>query len=164
MLLAPHILVGAAIASKFQNPLLGILFAFLSHFILDAIPHWEYPAEPLKQIRTKGVRYLLPIFRRVALDLLLGFTVLAAAVYLGTRDIPMTAWALGGFFGILPDGFSFLLFLKPKNRLLSTFLKIIWAIHHRIHYDKEKRGMPPLRIGLSTQIIAVLLALYFLIF
>ena len=163
MLLAPHILVGAAVAASTSNPILGLLFAFLSHFILDRIPHWEYSAEALKTIPTKGILYVAPILRRVALDITAGFVVLIVAVAISSDNIPFTAWAFGGFFGILPDGLSFLLFTRRKNGRWGKFLKIFYLFHQKAHFDK-KMGLPPLRIGLSTQAIAILLALYFLIF
>ena len=162
MLLAPHILVGAAVAASTSNPLLGIVFAFLSHFILDRIPHWEYSVEPLRNISAKGLLYVAPILRRVAIDLTAGFVVLIIAVAISPNDIPFTAWALGGFFGILPDGLSFLLFIRRKNGLWGSILKVFYLIHQKVHFDK-KTGLPPLRIGLSTQAIAVLLALYFIL-
>jgi len=41
MLETPHVLVGAAIASKITNPLLSMPISFMSHFILDKVPHWN---------------------------------------------------------------------------------------------------------------------------
>jgi len=151
------------IAISTPNPLLGLVFAFLSHFLLDRIPHWEYSVEPLRNISTKGLLYVAPILRRVALDLTAGFVVLMIAVAMSPNDIPLTAWVLGGFFGILPDGLSFLLFTRKKNGYWSVILKMFYILHQKIHFDK-KMGLPPLRISLSTQAIAILLALYFIIF
>lgn len=171
MLLAPHILVGAAVAANTPNIFLGLLFAFLSHFILDRIPHWEYSIEPLKQIKTRGTKHCMPIFRRVALDINLGLIALTVALALSKNDTPSLIYIFGGFFGILLDGLSFLLFLKPKNAILAKFLKSFYALHQKIHFNKKtglpaspSQGGPPLRIGLSTQAIAILLALYFIVF
>lgn len=164
MILAPHILVGAAVASQFSNPPLGLIFAFLVHFLLDRIPHSEYSIEPLKQIRERELKYCLPVLKRIALDICAGYTILFLVVYVGYSEIPFWAWAFGGFFGILPDGLTTMLFMKQGRRgLLYSFLKIFFLFHHKIHYSK-KIGPPPLRIGLGTQAIAILLALYFLIF
>jgi len=163
MLLAPHILVGAAVASQFQNPILGLILAFLSHFILDKTPHWEYSVEALKQIKIRGIKYCRPILLRVFLDIITGFAVLIFAILISTNRIDFAYLALGGFFGILPDGLTFLLFTKKKSKgRIISFLKIFYALHRKIHFNKEK-GLPPLRIGLSTQVIAVLVALYFII-
>lgn len=41
MLETPHVIVGAAIASKIPNPLISIPLAFASHFVLDLVPHWN---------------------------------------------------------------------------------------------------------------------------
>ena len=41
MLETPHVVVGAAIASKIPNPLISIPLALASHFILDKTPHWN---------------------------------------------------------------------------------------------------------------------------
>lgn len=159
MLLAPHILVGAAAAAQFSNPFIGMLFAFISHFALDAIPHWEYSIEPLKQIKTRGIKYVRPILYRVVFDLTAGFILVIAAMAISEKNISLDIGIFGGFFGALPDGLSLLLFLRPKNKPLL----IIHAIHRKLHFDKQK-GLPPLRIGLTTQAVALLLALYFLIF
>jgi hypothetical protein len=37
----PHVVVGAAIATKVANPALAIPLAFASHFVLEKIPHWN---------------------------------------------------------------------------------------------------------------------------
>jgi len=41
MLETPHVIVGAAIASKITNPLLSIPISFVSHFVLEKVPHWN---------------------------------------------------------------------------------------------------------------------------
>lgn len=162
MLLAPHILVGAAIAANSPNIFLGLVLAFLSHLLLDRIPHWEYSVEPLKEIKTKGYKYCIPIFRRVAADLCAGYLVLIVAVIISGNDIPFVAWALGGFLGILPDGLSFLLFIRRKDGYFGVILKMFYILHQKIHFNKKI--LPPIRVGLATQAIAVLLALYFILF
>lgn len=37
-----HALVGAAIAKAIPNPAIAIPLAFASHFIMDAVPHWDF--------------------------------------------------------------------------------------------------------------------------
>jgi len=41
MLETPHVMVGAAIASKVTSPALSIPLSFLSHFVLEKVPHWN---------------------------------------------------------------------------------------------------------------------------
>ena len=163
MLLSPHILVGAAVAASAPNLAIGLVLAFLSHLLLDKIPHWEYSVEPLKQIKTKGYKRCLPILRRVAADFAVGYLILIIAVLISGKDIPFAAWAFGGFFGALPDGLSFLLFIKKDDKgYFGVMLKMFYILHQRLHFDKKNN--PPLRMGLATQAVASLLALYFLIF
>jgi len=37
----PHVVVGAAIATKVVSPALAIPLALASHFVLDKVPHWN---------------------------------------------------------------------------------------------------------------------------
>lgn len=41
MIESPHVAVGAAIATKIPNPLIGLPLALASHFLLDRVPHWN---------------------------------------------------------------------------------------------------------------------------
>src|SRR5262249_61020943 len=44
MILSTHAIVGAAIASFLpSHPTTAFVLGFGSHFVLDAIPHWDYP-------------------------------------------------------------------------------------------------------------------------
>src|SRR5438105_14577762 len=44
MILSTHAIVGAAIASFLpSHPTIAFVLGFGSHFVLDAIPHWDYP-------------------------------------------------------------------------------------------------------------------------
>jgi hypothetical protein len=41
--LSTHAIVGGAIASLISShPLLAAVAGFTSHFVIDAIPHWDY--------------------------------------------------------------------------------------------------------------------------
>ncbi len=41
MLETPHVILGAAIATKIPNPFISIPLALASHFVLDKVPHWN---------------------------------------------------------------------------------------------------------------------------
>jgi hypothetical protein len=44
MILSTHAIAGAAIASFLpSHPTAAFVLGFASHFVLDAIPHWDYP-------------------------------------------------------------------------------------------------------------------------
>ncbi|OGD87899.1 hypothetical protein A3A54_01315 [Candidatus Curtissbacteria bacterium RIFCSPLOWO2_01_FULL_39_62] len=61
-----HALIGASIALKVTNPLLGIPIAILSHFIADLIPHWDAGTNHKKKSLTR-------LKMEAAADVLLGF-------------------------------------------------------------------------------------------
>lgn len=45
MILLAHMLLGAAVGTLVKNVPLAIFLAFLSHYLLDVMPHNEYPIE-----------------------------------------------------------------------------------------------------------------------
>lgn len=61
-----HALIGASIAAKVANPLVGIPLAIISHFIADLIPHWDAGTNH-KQ------KSALRLKVEAALDVILGF-------------------------------------------------------------------------------------------
>ena len=54
MLQTPHVVVGTAIAIKVGRPELAIPLAFLSHFVLDRVPHWN------PHTYTEAIKYGIP--------------------------------------------------------------------------------------------------------
>lgn len=63
-----HALVGGAIAYSIQNPALGITLSFLSHPVLDFIPHWDFGWGWRKKTKLK-------LFCEASLDAVLGIFV-----------------------------------------------------------------------------------------
>ena len=117
MILAVHFIAGAAI-SEASTSVLGLFFAFLSHYFLDFLPHREYSTENIQK-KYWGKAFF--DFFKVGLDVSLG----SLFVLLITEN-PLLSF-LGGFLAILPDGFSFLFLLFPKNKFL--------AAHNFFHKD-----------------------------
>lgn len=146
MVLTPHILVGAAIASKIKFLPLALGMAFLSHYFLDLPPHLEYSIENIQQRRWKKS---LPDFLKVFLDISLG----AFLVFVLSKNFLIAG--VGGFFAILPDGLVLLGLIFP-NRLL----KIHSNFHQKIHFPKTKKV--PLFFGIFSQFLIILVAIYFL--
>lgn len=77
MLLIPHTVVAVAIATLVKQPTLALPFAFLSHFVLDLIPHWDPFGGMLQERKFTGIKGKLLLFVLidffVALDLGLFF-------------------------------------------------------------------------------------------
>ena len=69
MILLIHLLLGALIGQKITNPILAIVLAFLSHYLLDLLPHVEYGIKNIEEERWKRA---FPEFVRVFFDFCAG--------------------------------------------------------------------------------------------
>lgn len=67
MMATAHALIGGAIATSTNNPVLGVSLSALSHPILDMIPHWDFGLGWRQKTKTK-------LFIEGTLDLLIGVT------------------------------------------------------------------------------------------
>lgn len=114
-----HTIAGSVIALTLHQPALIIPAAFLSHFLLDAAPHYGGD-QRLTPFNSYFKRYL-------ALDAMMCVGVLLTAITLSPSN-----WFLlciGAFFATLPD-FSWLLMYRPPAKLrwfYSFHAKIQWA-------------------------------------
>jgi|WetSurMetagenome_2_1015567.scaffolds.fasta_scaffold563341_2 hypothetical protein len=148
MIIACHILVGAAIAQNTHNPALGLLFAFLSHYVLDFIPHEEY----IRSFKELAKKPMGDVFK-----LIFDFS-LAVAIVLIFSENKLLAVA-GGLLGASPD-IDNLFFLFPnwaKNRFVK---KDEWFHSKKVHYFKYKKI--PTVVRILNQAIVAVTALYFL--
>ncbi len=151
MILTPHILAGAAIGSQINNPFLAATFAFVSHFVLDFIPHpEEYNIDGLKT--KKFNKYFIKDLAKVFVDFVAGFLIV---FYLSCDSYNFSNILIGAFFGALPDGLQFLSF-----QLNFKFLQVLQKFHIKIHFFKY-RNVPQI-IKFSSQIVIALLALLIL--
>lgn len=133
-------LTGAAIASRFE-PTFGLPLAFVSHFALDAIPHYDglYPHRPYK---------VLPIVQLI-LDFMLGILLLASL----TKGDPAQSYlVIASLTAILPDiqvglyfNYKFLTFLKPL---------VDW------HVAIQRK--PPTWVGVATTVSVSILMIWIL--
>ena len=139
MVLLAHTLTGAVIGVKIKSSIIVIILSFVSHFILDRIPHKNLPIpkkpEPFHLIRA------LP-------DVLPSIAIYFAFLYFHPEHwINIT---LGVAFAILVDFIS-LFRLIPK---LNGLLKWLYDLHDKV------QGKAALLTGIFIQItyIAFLLA------
>ena len=129
MILFVHLLFGAAIGNIIQNPVLAIILAFLGHYLLDFIPHIDYPIE---NIVKKQWSKAIPDFIKVAADIILGLL----AILLLSKNHPIIY--ICAFFGILPDGLSLL------NRITDINILRKHAVLHqgKLHFFGDKKHLP----------------------
>lgn len=156
MTLAAHTVVGTALASLLPNhPLLGFGAAFVSHFALDSLPHWDYtlaaltedPKEPLNADIAFDSRFAKDLIR-IGLDAALGL--LLAALFLlalGMHLYPtLLAGALGG---IVPDALQ-LVYVKFRHEPFRSLQRF----HMAIQAGRKLKVKPV--IGLFLQAILAL--------
>jgi len=132
--LTTHAIVGGAIVSLMPvHPLLGVCMAFASHFLLDAIPHWDYPIRsasmnPEIAGSMKYDRALFADMVTIGADALLGI-VLALILFATQRIIILVL--LGACAGILPDALQFAYMRFPRQPL--AFLQRFHQWSHTSH-------------------------------
>jgi hypothetical protein len=154
-MLASHAIVAGMIMKKMSgSPLLGIIFALASHFILDALPHSSYKLnsyhfnekEPLKSVLSINKNFFFDLIK-MAVDGLIG---LAFLLFLFPAN---WFWvSLGAFLGALPDFFQFL-YLRTKRQPFTTIQKFHLWFHTKS--EDEKISF----LGIATQIGVILLSL-----
>jgi len=151
MIIICHLLTGAAIVTKIHNPFLSLPLAFLSHYVLDFIPHIEYETSPKRSIN--GKIDWIPFFLKIGVDFLIGTLILL--VISKNKVLAIN----GGLLGILGD-FDNVIFLFPVL-LKNKFLKFYMDFHKKyLHFPENKKI--PLWVKISSQITVAIVAIYFL--
>jgi hypothetical protein len=149
MLLTPHVLAGITIATKVQNPVLGLFLAFLSHYFLDAAPQTEYSIE---NIVAKRWRKSLPDFLKVFAEVVFCLSI----IFFVTEHSPFIL--LAAFLAVLPDGFTFAHHFLPQSKLLEKHQKL----HCAINNFGENIKISPFW-GVLSQVLVVFISLFFLL-
>ena len=158
MILATHAIVGATVAQIFPKyPLLGFVTAFLSHFILDAIPHNDYklksfvqdesPAKDIKKMDMILGKKFIQDLVKIAFDCMSGFAV--ALTVFSSSELMMRIAFIGAVGGVLPDALQFAYF-KIKKEPLTTLQKFHKIIQYRI-------GNGNYHVGVLSQIIIAII-------
>jgi hypothetical protein len=148
MILSTHAIVGGAIASLFpSHSILVAALSFASHFVIDAIPHWDYPLQSIS-VKPNANNWALKMNRRLFRDLaLIGFDAIggvALTLLLFASPGTIGVIALGAFAGMLPDALQVAYSLYPREPL-----KALQQFHLWIH---TKRHLP-WKLGTSSQAV-----------
>jgi len=149
MILSTHAIVGGAIASLFPtHPAVAIVGGFASHFLIDAIPHWDYPLQSISLGPGARNRLTLrgPRLRDLAVIAFDAFAGLIAAIALFSTPVSMLTILSGALAAMLPDPLQFAYTLRPGEPLKS-----LQRFHSWMH-TKHQIGA---RIGVSSQIAFV---------
>ena len=156
MLSISHATTGAVIAAKLGNPYLAIPLIIASHYLEDAVPHWDAGTG-----LGSGKKTRQSALRDGIIDLLLAGIIVLVFYYPQFPIVPNLAHASvwnfapywGAFFGLLPD------FLESPRNFLKWepwFLKPINAFHQSFHHS-----IPSMWDGLAPQIL-LLISLWFI--
>lgn len=157
MILTTHAIVGAAIATQLpSHPLAALAAGVASHFVIDAIPHWDYPLQSMfrgakERAALKLDRGLILDFGMITLDGLLG---LSLALGLFASSANLIAILCGVLGGILPDPLQFVHRLYPHEpfRMLQRF-------HGWVHARRKLAWPVGIASQLSFNAMVILLAL-----
>lgn len=137
MILATHGIVGGAIGYLIpQNPILSFFLGFLSHFVLDAIPHWHYPVFSVKIDKENPMNndmeinkwFIVDLFD-IGIDFMVGIAISILVFHPEiSPNITMLAILSGAIGAVLPDPLQFL-YWKMPNRALTYLQKFHMWIH-----------------------------------
>ena len=164
MTLSTHIIIAAAITKPLvaQNPLFAFIISLASHYMSDAIPHWDYSLQ--STVRDENTNHEKIIFTKKTFynDLMragVDFAIGSIVVYVLFRPTTLNQYLfliaiIAG--SVLPDflqGMYYGLHLKS--------IKIHQTFHDRMH-TKIKLGPYP-KIGIPFQLLIVIISLLFFI-
>ena len=162
MTLTTHSIIAAAVTRPLAHlhPALTFAVALASHYLSDAIPHWDYKLESIHKTEdvdarawSHNPRMLLRDIARFSADGLLG----AGIVLLVTWPVTPREWLWAGSAivgGSLPD------FLQGLYMARARFLKIHQRAHDFMHSDIRLGPYPA--IGIPFQLAIAFAALWFL--
>lgn len=150
MLSISHAVTGAFIATKIGNPLIAAPIIILSHYLEDAVPHWDAGTglgsgkKSRKDALIHGVVDLV-----VAAILVLIYYPISFNSFSTLLGSVTDAQVWGAFLGLLPD------FLEAPRNFLKyepNWLKPLNRFHHSFHHS-----IPRMVDGLLPQIILLTL-------
>jgi hypothetical protein len=147
MTLTTHATLGAVIGHATGNPALAFIFGFVSHFLIDMIPHGDTGLADNfrvhKRRRRQAVAYVM-------VDAI--FALLFVLVLANTRDIiSMRTFSWGIVGGVLPDLLVGLYDLT-KSPLLRWFNRMHFYFHD---FFVKRKGDVPLYYALLAQIVLI---------
>lgn len=140
MTLTTHALVGTAAAQLFPtHAAVAFGAAFVSHLVIDTLPHWDYPLKSHKKDPNRPMENDMVIgkdfvrdFSIMAGDALLGLLVSLAIFSVFLFSMPVLLVFVGVVGGLLPDALQFVYF-KTRSRILYP---LQW-LHQRIQKGKS---------------------------
>lgn len=145
MILATHLVIGAAVGSQTNSFAIAFGINLLLHYLLDSLPHWDYLDKVLKKDIPK-----------IMLDFIVGLLLLFSLHFIFSQfqEVNITTFLIGASAAVLPD------LLQGLHNLLGfNFLNFHSRFHHFIHFQKNQ----PFFRGFAVQIILVAASIVFVL-
>lgn len=147
MTLTTHATLGAVIGGATGNPALAFIFGFVSHFLIDIIPHGDTGISDNFRVRKQRRKHAVAY---VAIDAI--FAIFFVMMLLNTRDIESMrtfSWGIAG--AVLPD-LLVGLYDITKSRFLRWFNTLHFIFHNLFI---KRRGDVPLFYSILAQIVLI---------
>ena len=153
MTLTTHAIVGATLATLIPNhPILGFAVGFGSHFVLDAIPHWDYALSSMEKDEKNPMnddmtinKYFWKDLLKIGADGVLGL-MLSFILLSGIFHQSIFVVFLGAIGAMTPDALQFFYFKWRHEPLVS-----LQKFHRWVHSKKDLDDKPV--IGILSQIV-----------
>lgn len=168
MTLGTHAIVGGSLAVLASaDPVATFCLGFLSHFVLDSIPHYDYPLLSLYQNVDDKLDVGMNFGRLFLLDILrigadFGIGLLVLFMFYGDRPSFPYIILAGAFGAVLPDGLQFAYF-KLKKAPLRAPLRLLQRFHLFIHAESNLNNRPVFGIFCQVLVVAAFLSISFLV-
>ena len=160
MILTTHVIAGAAIGSLLPaHPVAAFVLGVGSHYVLDSIPHWDYPLYSI--LVNKGESSALTMRRALVrdfFDISLDFAaalIVSLVFFYNPNPSALVAICAGVIGGVLPDFLQFVYMLAPNSPI-----KYLQQFHRWIHTSHRLRNEGKTLIGVVSQ-IAIVAAIIF---
>lgn len=165
MILVTHGVIGAGIANVARlNPVSAFIVGFLSHFILDTIPHWDYPIRsstkgsvenPIDGDFIIGRNFYVDLVK-VFFDALFGILI---PYFFFSNDMSIVQFATSGIIwgaigGMTPDFLQFV-YTKFRHEPMISLQKFHIWMHAHTRLNHRMILGPALQIGLIVLTIIV---------
>jgi hypothetical protein len=159
MILTTHAIVGGAIASLMpSHPVLAVGAAFASHFVIDAIPHRDYPLRSISISHGHRNSFALskPLLWDLGIIAIDGCAGLALALLWFAHSSTAIIVALCAIAGIAPDPLQFAHSLYPREPL-----KTLQKLHRWCHTKRQLEWLPGVlsQIAFAVVVAAIAVAL-----
>jgi len=168
MTITPHILAGAALASFLPTGsvpirLIGFALGFTSHYVLDAIPHWErlygiHYNDELVGAYSNWPRYVT--FQALA-DTFIGCAAFFTILIFIVPDQSRATVFWGGAGAALPDLMDSVPWWSEYTKRLPVW-RYLTRLHDWVHSDYDLQRKLPLFLGIASQAAVIIAALLIL--